>query len=186
MTAAFIVAFLAGACAVFALVHAAATALGVGGLSFDARVAVAGAGLLPLAVADLRARRKGTYCPITVRRQTPRALMRGHRMDVVASLWGLDTGLVVTTFRVAAIGWGALLLTALRLSPPWIGLVYGLGFSLPFLFMLFRPQVGRASRAAAPADPGLEALLRLRGLAQDLSAALLVASGGLLLTRLAG
>lgn len=104
-------------------------------------------------------------------------------MFVVATLWGFDTGLVVTTIRVAAVSWGALYLAALGLSPRWTGFAYGVGFALPFLILLVRPQLGRAARAATPADPGLETMLRMRSLIQGFSAVLLIASGGVLFSR---
>ena len=44
------------------------------------------------------------------------------------------------------------------------------------------PRLGLAARAAA--DPGLEAMLGMRSVAQGCSAALLVVSGGVLLGRL--
>jgi hypothetical protein len=183
ITTAFAAAFVMGAVVIFTIVHATATVLGVTQLPFHWRVVFAGGGLLTLAVVDLRTLMRSTYCPISLRRQTPRILMSKYRIDVVASIWGFDTGLVITTFRVAAISWSALFLTALGLSSPWVGIVYGLGFCLPFLILLFRPQVGRASRAAALANPGLEAMLRKRSLMQSVSAVLLVASGGTLLAR---
>jgi hypothetical protein len=163
---------------------AAAAALGIAHLPVPWRLALAGAGLLSLAAADLRSISRSTYCPIGRRRQTPRALLRRYHMLAVATLWGLDTGLVVTTFRVAAVSWGALYLAALGLSPRWTGLAYGAGFAAPLLLLLFRPRLGLAARAAAPADPGLEAMLGMRSVAQGCSAALLVASGGVLLARL--
>lgn len=126
---------------------------------------------------------KATYCPIGWRRQTPRILTRRYHMFVVATLWGFDTGLVVTTIRVAAVSWGALYLAALGLSPRWTGFAYGVGFALPFLILLVRPQLGRAARAATPADPGLETMLRMRSLIQGFSAVLLIASGGVLFSR---
>ena len=184
IAAAFAAAFVMGALGIFAVAYAGATDLGVTKLAFQWRAAFAGASLLPLAAVDLLALRRSTYCPITLRRQTPRVLIRRYRLDVVAFIWGFDTGLVITTFRVAAISWGALLLTALGLSSPWTGVVYGLGFSLPFLVLLFRPQLGRASSAVAPADPALEAMLRKRPLMQTISAGLLVASSVILLGRL--
>jgi hypothetical protein len=185
IAATFAVAFVAGAIAIFAIVDAAGVALGIPNLPFRWRVGLAGAGLLPLAAVDLRAMAKSTYCPIGCRRQTSRILLRRHPLAVVASVWGFDTGLLVTTFRVAAISWGALLLTALGLSPWWAGVGYGFGFTMPFLIFLFRPRLGRSSRQAAPADPGLEAMLRLRAAMQGLSAALLIASGMILAGRFA-
>jgi hypothetical protein len=65
------------------------------------------------------------------RRQTPRELFIRFGPSAGALLWGLDTGLVVTTFRVTSLSWAALALTALGLTPWWTGLLYAAGFTLP-------------------------------------------------------
>jgi hypothetical protein len=181
IAAAFAGAFVGGALTIFAIVNVVGTALGFTQLPFEWRVGLAGGGLLSLAAVDLRAIAKSTYCPISWRRQTPRDLLRRYRMTVAASVWGFDTGLIVTTFRVAAVGWGALFLAALGLLPLWAGLGYGLAFTLPFLVLLMRPRLGRSSRDAAPADPGLESMLRRRAAIQGWSAALLITSAGILI-----
>jgi hypothetical protein len=159
--------------AAFGVVGIAAARLGVGELPAAWRIALAAAGMLPLMLADLSAMTRSTYCPISWRRQTPRSLVRRHHMFVVATLWGLDTGLVVTTFRVAAVTWAALLLAALGLAPWWVGIAYGVSFIVPFTALLVRPQLGRAARSEAPTDPGLETMLRMRSRVQRLSAVVL-------------
>jgi hypothetical protein len=181
LAAAFSTAFVVAAVAIFAVASIGAHALGVTLLPLHWRLALAGAGLVLLAAADLRALSRSSYCPIGWRRQTPRVLLRRYHMFVVATLWGLDTGLVVTTFRVAAVSWAALYIAALGLAPGWTGLAYGLGFTSPFLVLLFRPNLGVAAKSPTPTDPGLERMLRMRSLAQACSAALLIASGGLLI-----
>jgi len=169
----------------FAAAGLGANALGLAFLPMPWRLALAGGGLVALAAADVWSLSRSSYCPIGRRRQTPRALLRRHHMAAVATFWGFDTGLVVTTFRVAAVSWAALYLAVLGLSPGWAGLAYGIGFTFPFLFLLWRPRLGRAASSTAPTDPGLERMLRMRSAAQAGSAALLIASGGLLLSRLA-
>lgn len=179
--AAFAAAFLAGAVAIFAAADALGAALGAARLPMQWRIGLAGAFLLPLAAIDIRAIAKSTYCPIGWRRQTPRILMRHRPMAVAASIWGFDTGLVVTTFRVAAVSWGALALAVLGLSPQWTGLGYGLGFTLPFLFLVSRSGLGRSASGGAPEDPGLEAMLRKRSAIQASSAGVLAASAAALI-----
>ena len=181
IAAAFVAAFLSGALTIFAIVSVVGVALGLTQLPFEWRVGLAGVGLLPLAAVDLRAIAKSTYCPISWRRQTPRSLLRRYRITVAVSVWGFDTGLIVTTFRVAAVGWGALFMAALGLLPLWAGLGYGLAFTLPFLVLLTRSRLGRSSMDAAPSDPGLESMLRRRAAIQGVSAALLITSAGILI-----
>ena len=170
---AFVLTFLAGAAVMFYLVHLAGSLIGLALLSGPSRLVLASLLLLALALADKLAISRGTYCPISWRRQTPRTLFRRFPIPLAVSIWGFDTGLVVTTFRVAAVTWGSLLLTLLGVAPPWAGLAYGIGFTVPFLFLALRPQLGDSQ----PTDPGLEALLRQRVHAQRLSAVLLVLSG---------
>lgn len=177
---AFALAFLAGAIAVFLVAGALGQMLATSELPPRWRQGLAGFGLLALAAIDLLAIRRATYCPIGWRRQTPRVLLRRHPLRVVAAVWGFDTGLAVTTFRVSALTWGALLLAVLGIAPAWAGLGYGLGFTVPFMFLLGRHRVGRCSRADVPADPGLESLLGRRALLQGASAVALTAGAGIL------
>lgn len=177
----FAAAFLAGSTTVFVLADLLGSALGNHALPTRWRAGLAGAGLLSLAAVDVFALGKGAYCPLGWRRQTPRTLMRRYPVPVVLGLWGLDTGFLVTTFRVAAISWGAILLTGLGLSAWWVGPAYGLGFAVPFTALLFRHRVGRSARDPATTDPGLESMLGRRATLQVVSATLLVAGGGILI-----
>lgn len=173
VAATFTASFLVAAVAAFAVVGLVASRVGIADLPFAWRLALGAGGMVPLAIADLRALSRSTYCPIGWRRQTPRALLRRHHMLLVATVWGLDTGLVVTTFRVAAVSWAALYLAALDLVPGWVGLAYGVGFILPFMVLTLRPGLGQAARRGGSTDPGLEAMLRLRSRMQIISALLL-------------
>ena len=181
VAAAFSAAFVAGSLLIFWLIASTGELFGIANVPLRWRIVVAAAVLILLAAADIFAVAKATYCPITWRRQTPRSLLRRSDMRVVALLWGFDTGLLVTTFRVAAVGWGALFLSALGFTRGWTGIAYGLGFTIPFLLLLLRPELGRASRADVPENPGLESMLRRRPLLQGASAVMLTASGVILL-----
>jgi hypothetical protein len=178
---AFAVAFFGGAVAVFALVGVIGGVLVTAEAPRQWRLCLGATGLLTLAMVDIVSMRRMSYCPLGWRRQTPRVLLRRHPQRVVAAIWGLDTGLGVTTIRVAGITWGALLVAALGLSPPWAGLGYALGFNGPFLILLWRHRVGPSSRCAKPADPGLESLLAQRPVLQRMSAILLACGGCLLI-----
>jgi len=68
-------------------------------------------------------------------RQTPKALLYlGEHAWIAPIVWGLDTGLIWTTFRVSFTSWILLFMAATGLAPAWSGVVYGLAFALPFLW----------------------------------------------------
>jgi hypothetical protein len=174
--------FLLGAVSVFAVAFFLGASLQVGNVSIAWRQGVAALGLVGLACLDIVAVSRGRYCPIGLRRQTPKRLMYRYSPVTVAAAWGFDAGLAVTTFRVAAISWGALGLAFLGLSKWYVGIGYGLGFALPLTVLIWTHRVGRASVSNTPADPGLESLLSRRPIVQLGSAVLLGAAGAVLLS----
>jgi hypothetical protein len=176
------VAFVASATAVFALAYLLGRALGVANLPVDWRIGFGAVGLLALAAIDLRAIRSSTYCRLGWLRQTPKSLIRRRSVMTVAAVWGLDTGLALTTVRVAAVTWGAFLLAGLGLSAWFTGIGYGLGFALPFLVLLWTHRSGRLASAPGPVDPGLETMLAKRKAMQAFSAVLLTAAGAILIS----
>jgi hypothetical protein len=80
---------------------------------------------------DVHALRHRTWCPLTLRRQTPKDILLRHGSRRAAVAWGLDTGLVFTTYRMSAIGWALLALGLLGAVPWWIGIGYAAGFAAP-------------------------------------------------------
>jgi len=184
VTASFAGAFVAGAVAVFAAARFLGAALGVSALPVEWRLGGVAVLLAGLAAVDLVALRRGSYCPLGWRRQTPKALMRLPSAPAVAAIWGFDTGLAVTTIRVAALSWGALAFAFLGLAEWWVGVAYGVGFALPVTVLLWTHGVGPSSVAESPTDPGLAALAGRRPLVQIGSAALLAASGVVVLLAL--
>ena len=173
-------AFVAAATAVFAVVYLISGLVGLGDLPTDSRIGLGALGLFALAALDVRATRRSTYCPLSWRRQTPKSLVHRRSATLVAVAWGFDTGLAVTTVRVAAVTWGAVLLAGLRLSPWSVGVVYGAAFAVPFVIMLWTHRVGRLARSPAPVDPGLESMLARRAPIQTISAGLLISGGAIL------
>lgn len=99
-----------------------------------------------------------SWCPVTLRRQTPKAILREHGAKRAALAWGLDAGMVVTTFRVSSISWAVLVLATLGMAPWWLGLGYAGGFVVPFLIaaVLSRgwSSTGVAERLAVSASVG--------------------------------
>lgn len=84
------------------------------------------------AAIDLRAaRRRGLAHGL--RRQTPKSVGHDPRRPwwVTPTVWGADTGLIWTTFRVSSTSWALLAAAVLGLAPPWAGVVYGVAFAVP-------------------------------------------------------
>lgn len=166
--AAFAIAFLSGAVVIFAIAALAGTRIAA--MPLDWRIAAAAVCLLALALVDVVSLRRKTYCLLGMRRQARQTLAHRHRVETVAAVWGFDTGLAVTTFRVGAVTWGALVLTVLGFTSWWSGVVYGVAFTLPLLVFLTTEQSGER----------LVGLLQRRPVVQTASAILLVTAGVLL------
>ena len=168
--AAFASSFITGAVVIFAL-----ASLGGAGARLAVplrwRIAAAAVCLFALAAADLFSLHRKSYCVIGMWRQARQSLVRDHPVTIVAAVWGFDTGLALTTFRVAAVTWGALILALFGFASWWIGIAYGVAFTVPLLALLLTETNGGQ----------LERLLRRRPVIQSLSAVLLLAAGGFLL-----
>jgi hypothetical protein len=83
---------------------------------------------------DVPAVRHNTYT-VGLKRQTAKIL--AHDPDrpwwVTPLFWGLDTGLIWSTFRVSCTSWVLLLSAFLHVAPQWSGLAYGMLFGVPLL-----------------------------------------------------
>jgi hypothetical protein len=102
-----------------------------------ASLAAVAAGLLAvlLGVDAVRARGSGATGP-SWRRQTPKRFEYRYGSARAALLWGLDAGLVFTTFRVTSLSWAALTVALLGLVPWWAGAAYAFGFAAPILVLI--------------------------------------------------
>ncbi|MGH3932531.1 MAG: hypothetical protein ACRDTF_21440 [Pseudonocardiaceae bacterium] len=147
------VGFLAAAFVVFATAALVGAAFGVGQLPVTGRVMVAALVCAAMGAVDVAGLRKSGLCKLTFRRQTPKALEDRYGRHVGPLLWGIDTGMAVTTVRVSAATWAVLTLCLLQLAPWWVGLAYGVGFCLPLsvatLLLPWRP----ASKGGSPGEP---------------------------------
>lgn len=127
----------AGSFLVFDLVAAAALR-GVP-LAWRSAAALLGVGVL----VGLEWRRlRGRTCSLGLRRQTPRHL---GRAPAGVLLWGLDTGVPLTTVRATMLPLAGVLLCALGLGGRWVGLAYALGFLLPLWLLCFVPRPAGAA-----------------------------------------
>jgi hypothetical protein len=141
--------FTVSAFAVTGLAHlAGAGAFGWWHPGAGLRLAVAGVVLLACALLD--SGKLGFGTPMW-RRQTPRRLFIMFGPAKGALLWGLDTGLMVTTFRVTSLTWATLALAVLGLLPWWAGVAYAAGFVIPIAVLVLlvpaRHNPGRAAEA---------------------------------------
>lgn len=173
----FSVAFILGAVLIFGLISLTGTLLNVASLPVTVRIGILISLLAGLAIIDLFSIRKKRFCVLGWRRQTPKTLNRKYRMTTVAAIWGFDTGLAVTTFRVGAITWGALMTVGLGFAPWWTGFGYGVAFVLPMVALLLQSEA-----EAKPGHPGslglrLERLIMSRPIVQAGSAVILVLTG---------
>jgi hypothetical protein len=82
-------------------------------------------------ILDVYAVRKSKWCPVTVRRQAPQGIMYELGMKRAAAAWGLDAGLVFSTYRVSAVGWAVILGCLTGIAPWWTGAAYAGGFLIP-------------------------------------------------------
>jgi hypothetical protein len=163
----FAAAFFGGALVTFGGTSIAVAMLGVDSLPASARVGVAGAVLIVLAALDLAASRAGSYCPLGWRRQTPQRALHRYGAAGAMLVWGADTGLAITTFRVNAMTWAALALVALGYSSWWSGVGYASAFITSLLL---------AMRTEVTVDR-LTHMLHMKAPAQAASRALLTTAG---------
>lgn len=126
----FTVTFAASSFAVFGV--AGAIGLAVGRVTpRAAELAAIGAVLTAALALDAYSLRRKTWCPITLRRQAPKRVLYDFGARRAALAWGLDTGLVFTTYRMTSISWALLVLGVLGAAPWWVGIGYAAGFLIP-------------------------------------------------------
>ena len=123
--AVFSVGFVLSAAVTFWFLDATVGQLAARTLTVSIRFAVVGVALLALLCADIVGRRRGRLCSLGPTRQTPR---HWGWSPTGVFLWGLDTGIPVTTVRASGLPVAGVVATALGLGASWLGLIYALGF----------------------------------------------------------
>lgn len=78
-----------------------------------------------LAIAEIVRFVLGKPFSIGIHRQTPRSW--GHRLTGPL-LWGIDTGISITTIRITPLSFAGILMVILGYGNKWIGLWYAAGF----------------------------------------------------------
>lgn len=126
----FAIAFTLSSGTVFAVAGAMGTAMAQV-ITKEAQAAVTCLMITAALLLDLHSLRRKKWCPLTVRRQTPQAILYEYGPRRAAVAWGMDTGLIFTTYRMSSISWALLGLALLGVAPWWIGLWYAMGFVVP-------------------------------------------------------
>jgi hypothetical protein len=126
-----VVAFAGSSFLVFAALGA--MGLGAGHMPAIGRAWIAIVVLLSALALDLYSLLRRTWCPVTVRRQTPKHILLRFGARRAAIAWGLDTGLVFTTYRMSSISWALLVLDVVGVAPWWLGVGYAAGFLVPLV-----------------------------------------------------
>lgn len=104
-------------------------------------------------VIDILAVKKRSFS-VGVPRQTPKGMLfLGDHAWVTPLVWGFDTGLIWTTYRVSFSSWLLLLLAFAGMAPPWAGLVYGLAFAIPLLAVMRYHHPSTTAPQLMPATP---------------------------------
>jgi hypothetical protein len=172
--------FLVSSVAGFALAAGLGAALSAA-LAPRARSAILLGTVLVLLAVDLARLRRGHHCSLGLRRQTPRVL--GFQ-PIGPLVWGLDTGLPLTTFRATPLPFIGLACVVLGFGHPWIGLAYAAGFLGSLVASCAWPEAS-GPVAPEPLPPGQRGSLRivgaLRSWAQPAWTASLIVGSGLLL-----
>lgn len=117
---------------VLALLSAIGSAVGTA-LSSRAQLVVTMVIVLTALSLDAYSLARRTWCPLTLRRQTPQKILYEHGARRAAVAWGLDTGLLFTTYRMSSIGWALFALALIGVVPWWIGIAYAAGFLVPLV-----------------------------------------------------
>lgn len=138
------------ATAVFSLAYLVGQVATADRLSPSFRVSVLAVVWLVLAAADFVVWRRRRTCSIGIARQTPKNLLVRFGIRRGPFLWGLDTGLAVTTFRMVALTWAAFAGLLLGLSPWWAGVVFGSAFSWSLVGTILGPP--RSDITSGPAS----------------------------------
>lgn len=110
------------------------------GIPADVRLLICALAALGGVLVDIRAIALNR-CTVSPRRQTAKRLAQSsigtRHWWMTPLMWGIDTGLILTTYRVSFGTWVVLLGALLAVAPPWIGFVYGASFGLTLLASMF-------------------------------------------------
>lgn len=134
---------------------------------------------LGLMVEDIRRLRRGAFCALGVRRQTPERLKSVDAPHFVAALWGIDTGTGFSTFRMTNGWWIIAALTLGGIGQPLaVGTAYGLGFAASLSYaVVFRRPDREGAHALAVHFPATRRLVVALEAGAVLTTGLLLLSG---------
>lgn len=173
--------FLLSSAASFALAAGLGVALS-SALASATRLALLLGVVLVLLTVDIARSRRGIACSLGLRRQTPRHLGFTPLGPLV---WGLDTGLPLTTYRATPLPFIGLACVGLGFGHPWVGLAYAAGFLGSLVLSCAWPRAAEPLRDGWQDDPRRREPHRvveaLRAFSRPAWAASFAVGGGLLL-----
>src|SRR5947209_5501050 len=112
--------FLLSSVTLFAILYAVAQVSGVEHVASSVRAALAIGQCTLWCVVDLWVTHRRRACSVGPRRQTGKNFVYRYGARLGAFMWGLDTGLAVTTFRMVSLTWAVVGLSLLGLTPWWL------------------------------------------------------------------
>jgi len=114
---------------------------------------------------DTRAFIRRTFS-LCVARQTPKGLAQDPKRQwwLTPLLWGVDTGTMMSTYRVSFSSWVVLLSALLVVAPAWSGLLFGACFGIPLIVNMFLGDPVRFGRQGSRARIWKPRLAQLAGI----------------------
>jgi hypothetical protein len=134
-------------------------------IPFEVRVwACAVAAVCGVAI-DTRAFVRRTFS-LCIARQTPKSMAhdRNRRWWLTPLLWGVDTGTMMSTYRVSFSSWVVLFSALLVVAPAWSGLLFGACFGIPLIVNMFLGDPMRFGREGSRARIWKPRLAQLAGI----------------------
>lgn len=111
--------------------------------SVEVRLWLFGGVCLFLAAVDVLRMLRGAYGSVGLLRQTPKRWGESSAQGVV--LWGLDTGLVLTTVRASCLPFMGVAGVATGFGGFWWGVFYAAGYLAALIWTCARPRAWRAT-----------------------------------------
>jgi hypothetical protein len=134
-------------------------------IPFEVRLWVCAVAAICGVAIDTRAFIRRTFS-LCVARQTPKGLTQDPKRQwwLTPLWWGIDTGTMMSTYRVSFSSWVVLLSSLLVVAPAWSGLLVGACFGIPLVMNMFLGDPMNFGRAGSRARIWKPRLAQLGGI----------------------